>query len=111
MPALGKRSFKGESGTAYRFQLYAYGTRLRKRSGVFVVTNRTRRSEGGYDHDVLYVGQSEDLSRPFVDATHNDELVTLGANCICLLSDLSQESRLAKKRDLIASLHPLCNAN
>jgi hypothetical protein len=33
----------------------------------------------------------------------------LGANCICVQSDQSQESRLGKQRDLIATFSPACN--
>lgn len=109
MAALGKRSFRGQSGQAYPFRVYALGTRFRKLSGVYVVTNRSRRAEGGYQHTVLYVGQTDDFSTPLSQQSGTATLQEHGANCICLMADGAEASRLAKTRDLVASLQPVCN--
>jgi len=109
MPALGKTAFKGASGQAYGFKVYALGTRFRKLSGVFVITNRSNSANGGHRHTPLYVGQTGDLSQPLAEHRKANAFREHGANCVCLLSDASETSRLAKKQDLIAAFRPVCN--
>ena len=109
MASLGKARFKGASGKMYRFRVYALGTRFRKLSGVYVVTNRTSNTNGGHRHAIVYVGQTEDLSQPFDKHRKADAFRQHGADCICLLSDDSEESRLAKEKDLVAAFRPVCN--
>ena len=109
MASLGNTRLKGASGKAYRFRLYALGTRFRKMSGLFVITARSHCEDGGHVHKAIYVGQTEDVSQPFDRHRKAKEFVKYGANCICLQSDDSEESRRAKERDLVARLHPVCN--
>ncbi len=109
MASLGKKTFKGESGELYRFKLYSLGTKLRKLSGVYVITNRSCDGEGGYRHVALYVGETEDFSQPFERHHKSEDFHKHGANCIGLQLDESEESRVAKQRDLVARFHPVCN--
>jgi len=109
MASLGKAVLKGASGKAYRFKIYALGTRFRKLSGVYLITTRVNDANGAHRHVPLYVGQTEDLSQPFAQHHKADVFARHGANCICLLSDKSEESRSAKEQDLIAAYHPVCN--
>jgi hypothetical protein len=109
MPSLGKAFFTGQSGRTYRFRVFALGTRFRNRSGVYALTSRTRNTNGGPHHVVLYVGQTADFSQPLAQHCKADAARQRGADCICVLSDDSEESRLAKEKDLIAAFHPACN--
>ena len=109
MPSLGSTAFKGRSGRAYRFKVYALGTKLRRLSGVYVVTKRRRNEQGKYGHIALYVGQTEDLSQPFDQHHKAAEFLRRGANSICLQSDDSEDSRVVKQGDLVAALRPACN--
>lgn len=109
MPALGKTAFKGASGRVYAFKVYALGTHFRKLSGVYVITNRSNTADGGHRHQPLYVGQTEDLSQPLGGHRKAEVFLEHGANCVCLLSDASEDSRIAKERDLIAAFQPMCN--
>ncbi len=109
MPSLGKTVLKGKSGKAYRFQVYPLGTRFRKLSGVYVVASRTRGTSGGLHVVPLLIGQNEDLSRPFKKHRRAREFLQHGANCVCLQSDSSEDSRLETKHDLVDALHPVCN--
>ena len=109
MPSLGHTAFNGKSGRAYRFKVYALGTKLRPLSGLYVVANRSRDTEGEYQHIPLYVGETEDLSQPFAAHHKAAEFERHGANSICLQSDTSEESRVLKQRDLVAALQPACN--
>jgi hypothetical protein len=109
MASLGKIVFKGVSSKKYRFTVYPLGTRFRKLSGVYVITKRSRKAEGPYRHLALYVGHTEDFSQPFGRHRKAKEFRKRGANCICLQSDKSEESRLAKQQDLVAAFHRVCN--
>ena len=109
MPSLGKAMFKGASGKTYRFRVFALGTRFRNRSGVYAVTSRASKGSGGHQHVILYVGQTEDFSQPFAKHRKAGAVQQRGADCICVLSDESEESRLAKEKDLVAAFHQVCN--
>ena len=109
MASLGKKVFKGKSGTEYRFKVYPLGTRFRKISGVYVIGSRFQGQSGGRRLAPLYVGHTEDFSQPFDQHHKAKHFTEQGANCICVQSDAVEESRVAKERDLVASLHPVCN--
>lgn len=109
MATLGKTICRGHSGEVYRLKVYALGTRLRKESGLYVITCRSRNAEGGYRHVPVYVGQTEDLSQPIGRHRRLQQFKEHGANCICLQPDVSEKSRRAKEADLIAKYHPVCN--
>lgn len=109
MASLGRTVLTGESGVNYRFRIFALGTKFRKKSGVYVITNRSNNDEGVHRHTTLLVGQTEDVSQPFERHSKARALAEHGANCICLHPDESEASRLQKERDLVASLHPVCN--
>jgi hypothetical protein len=109
MASLGKMIFKGKSGTAYRFKIFPLGTRFRKISGVYVIGSRLHGADGGHRVVPLYVGRTEDFSQPSDRRRKAKGCAEQGANCICVQSDAVEESRVAKERDLIASLHPACN--
>ena len=109
MASLGNIIFKGGSGTQYRFKVFPLGTRFRKLSGVYVIANRDRGVNGGQKHTVLYVGHTADFSQPFDKHGKAKDCADHGANCICVQSDVSEDSRVEKQRDLVAKFTPECN--
>lgn len=109
MASLGKTAFRGGSGKAYRFRVYALGARFRKLSGLYVFASRLHREEGGYRYVALQVGHTEDFSELAGQHGNAEELTQRGANCVCLQKDPSEESRLAKHQDLVAAIHALEN--
>jgi hypothetical protein len=109
MASLGKATFQGDTGNQYRFQVFPLNTRFRKISGIYLIAYRCNSKQGGHRHKILYVGNTEDFSQPFEKHRKAQNLVRLGANCICVQSDKSEESRLGKERDLIATFSPACN--
>ena len=109
MPALGRFVFHGKSGKSYPFKVYPLGTRIRKISGVYVIASRVPGRNGGHRLVAVYVGHTEDLSQPFAKHRKAKEFTKQGADCVCLQSDDSEESRLAKQQDLVAGLQPACN--
>jgi hypothetical protein len=109
MACLGKTSFKSKSGIRYRFKVFPLNTRFRKIGGVYLIACRDRCDEGGHGHKILYVGASEDFSQLCETHRKTQDLLQFGANCICLQSDQSAESRSKKESDLIAAFSPVGN--
>ena len=109
MASLGKAKFKGDSGKQYRFKVFPLSARFHKLSGIYLIACRAHAADGGHRHKILYVGHTEDFSQPFDKHSKAQDLVRLGANCICVQADASKESRLAKQRDLVATFSPACN--
>lgn len=110
MASLGNTTFKGRSGRQYRFKIFPLGTRFRNRSGVYVITHRDRGLNGGQRHTILFVGHTQDFSLPFDKHSKAKDLAQHGANCICVQSDESEQSRVQKEQDLIAAFSPKCNS-
>ena len=109
MASLGRTSFKSKTGKQYRFKVFPLGTRFRKLSGIYVIAYRARGADGSHRHKILYVGNTEDFSQPFEKHSKAQDLVRLGANCICVQRDLSADSRQKKEQDLIAAFCPAGN--
>jgi hypothetical protein len=106
MASLGKVTLTSASGERYRFRVFPLGTRFRSISGVYLITRRVTRVEGGHRHKILHVGGTEDFSKPFEGCRKAPDLVRFGANCVCVQSDVSAESRRKKERDLAATFGP-----
>jgi hypothetical protein len=109
MASLGKARFTSKSGNQYRFKVFPLNTRFRKLGGIYLIACRSHGDEGGHRHKILYVGSTTDFSQPFEKHRKAEDLVRLGANCICVQSDESAKSRQGKERDLIAAFSPVCN--
>jgi hypothetical protein len=109
MASLGKAMFKGDSGTQYRFKVFPLGTRFRKMSGIYLFACRVHGIDGNHRHKILYVGHTEDFSQPFEKHRKTELLMRMGANCICVQADRSEQSRLDKERDLITTFSPAGN--
>jgi hypothetical protein len=100
---------KGKSGREYSFEVYPAGTGFNQVGAVYVVTKRTRKSDGSATHEFLYVGETGDLSTRF-EAHHKQECFDeRGANCICVHLDSNEQSRLTKESDLLEGHHWPCN--
>jgi hypothetical protein len=110
MASLGKMTLTSTTDKRYRFKVFPLGTRFRSLSGVYLITQRTNRADGRHRHKVLYVGHTKDFSHPFDGRVKVPDFTKYGANCICVLSDVSIESRREMEKDLIASFSPVCNA-
>ncbi len=106
MASLGKVTLTSASGAQYRFRVFPLGTRFRSISGVYLITRRAIRVQGGHRHKILDVGGTADFSKPFDGDRKAEDLARFGANCICVQSEVSAKSRREKERDLIATFRP-----
>jgi hypothetical protein len=102
-------SFKGISGNSYTFNVHPWGVSLRSIGGVYVVTRAKPKLQGGRNHDVLYVGQTGDLSERFDNHHKADSFRRHGATDLCAMTEQSEKTRLAIEADLIAGYNPPCN--
>ncbi|MBW2118927.1 MAG: GIY-YIG nuclease family protein [Deltaproteobacteria bacterium] len=110
MAKLGTVTFTGVSGTDYEFNAYPWGTSFKKDFGaVYFVTRRTQKSDGGYSHTRIYVGQTEDLWVRFDDHHKQGCFDTYGADCVCIYGEQNEDTRLAIEQDLIDNYNQLCN--
>ena len=109
MADLGIMYYEGVSGTRYKFTVSAWGTPFNPLGAVYIVTDRVQNQQGGYTHEVIYVGQTGDLSERF-DNHHKVQCFNQNnRNCICTHLDANEASRLRKEADLIARYDPPCN--
>jgi predicted GIY-YIG superfamily endonuclease len=110
MAKLGTVTFKGSSGDSYEFNAYQWGTNFKEDYGaVYFVTKRTKKTDGGYSHTSIYVGQTEDLSTRF-DNHHKQECFdSHQKNCVCIYNEQDEDTRLEIEQDLIENYDPPCN--
>ena len=110
MSKFGTIQFAGKSGRQYEFEIYPWGTIFRKDFGaVYFVTKRSKKPDGGYSHERIYVGQTEDMSTRFDNHHQQACFDKRGANCICVHGEQVERTRLVIERDLIENYHPPCN--
>jgi hypothetical protein len=101
--------FSGKSGQRYDFYAYPIDQPLQTVGAVYVITRRYKNSRGGVSHHVIYVGDTHDLSTMLAKHPRRDCFLRRKANCIGAHVDEDQNSRTAKRDDLIQQLDPACN--
>jgi len=95
----------GASGGRYSFDVYSWGQAFRALGGVYLVLRRT--ANGNYD--VLYVGQTGDLSERF-DQHHKQGCFDRNQRThIGILLEGSEQRRLAIEQDLLGNYKTVCN--
>jgi GIY-YIG catalytic domain-containing protein len=99
-------SAKGASGTNYTFYVYPWGTDLKPIGGVYMVLRKPS-SNGNYD--ILYVGQTSDLSERF-DNHHKKPCFDRNRKThISAMVESSEQRRLAIESDLLGNRNTTCN--
>jgi hypothetical protein len=97
-------TFKGKSGERYRFQAWLLGTKFKAIGGVYIVTKRSfedRTFQTKASHQLLAIGQTNDLSVAFATRAENGKLTEQGANCICVYAVADEKRRLEIEMDLV----------
>ena len=109
MTKLADLTVEGKSGNKYEFEVYPRVTAFNPVGAVYLVTKRTKKSDGTGTHEFLYVGETGDLRTRF-DSHHKEDCFDeKGGNCICIHRDGSEKSRLAKESDLLEARNWPCN--
>ena len=96
---------QGRSGATYEFTVYPWGTPFKPLGGVYSVLRA--RTDGRYD--VIYVGQTGDLSERFDDHHKAGCFSRERARRIGVHVESEEQRRLAIESDLIANYNPPCN--
>lgn len=107
MGDLGIHVWTGQSGQKYRYTVYMYGTMFGPGPANFIFARETRAGQ----YQVLYVGQTQDLSEPFEDTVAGECLKQGRVTHVHVRhTDGREEVRRAERSDLISALNPPCNA-
>lgn len=94
----------GSSGMSYSFSVYPWGTEFQPVGGVYLVL---RAAEGRTD--VVYVGQTGDLSDRFDNHHKLYCFERNGKTHIAVMAEGVEARRLRIEQDLIRNYNPSCN--
>ena len=108
MAKLATAEFQGINGK-YSFNVYSWDTSFKPLGAVYCFSKRTVNPQGLGEHDILYVGITNDLSVRFNDHHKEGCAEKNGANCICIYQEDSEEARKQIEKDLISKHKPKCN--
>jgi hypothetical protein len=101
--------FSGQSGEKYQFFVYPLNESFKSVGAVYAVSRRYRDKKGGYSYHIVYLGETSDLATRLQHHRDSDCFARHHANCVCTHLDSDQDSRLAKKDDLLRNCTPDCN--
>lgn len=105
MPKLASWPLAGASGKTYDFEVYDWSTVFKAIGAVYVVSKREVDPNGKGSHEIIYIGQSGDLSERFENHHKIECFRRRGANCVSVHAENSQNARLQIEGDLLAG-HP-----
>lgn len=105
MAAEGKVTVKGISGAQYEFDIYRWGTSFTPVGGLYLVLKK--QPTGKYE--LLYVGQTGDLSERFDNHHKQSSFDRRGKTHIAVRGEATEKGRLAIEADLIQNYQPVCN--
>ena len=109
-------TIQGMSGAYYIFNVYGFSKfsdlsdAFKSISALYAFTKRFAKSAVSYTHDLIYVGETGNLSTRF-NNHHKENCIMRGnANCICIHSFYGSESeRLAAEADILNAFDLPCN--
>ncbi len=106
---LGTLALTGRSGRSYEFRLYVWRTVLKAVPAVYVVTERVIEPQREPTYNVVFVGNTEDVSGIFGGHVQQDCFDLHYANALGVLHEPDPAQREAIERDLVDALSPPCN--
>jgi hypothetical protein len=107
--SLGTIDYKGKSGKTYTFNIYAFDSSWNSVSAVYIVTHRVKNNNSGYTHTTIYIGQTDNLKERFSNHHKQGCFARNNANCLCILLETNEQTRLSIESDLLASHNTPCN--
>lgn len=105
MAAEGKVTVTGASGTQYEFEVYPWGTSFKPLGGVYLVLRKQLTGK----YDLLYIGQTGDLSERFDNHHQAPCFNRNGKTHIAVRLESSEPRRLNIETDLIQGNRTNCN--
>ena len=109
MSKIATLTVSGKSGNKYDFDVYSFNTSFKAIGAVYLITERTKKSDGGGSHSYIYVGETDDLSTRF-NSHHKAACFTRqNANCKCIFAEESENKRLSIESDILDNDNFPCN--
>jgi len=109
MPKIGTLDFTGISGHKYTFNVYPKNRVHKEKEAVYVVTHRTIKADASVDHNVLFIGETDNVKSAFDSHPKSEAFDREIANCICVYWEDHKETRSKICKDLKNFYHPPCN--
>ena len=108
MPRKSTINFSGQSGTVFTFDTQDISKTPTIRESVYFVTHRKINVFGAV-RDVVYIGQSVDITSKFPDHPKKACFQEHEADCLCIYAEDSEPERQRIYDDLINGYEPKCN--
>ena len=102
---LGTITLIGRSGSSYQFNIWGRSTKFNPAAAVYVQSKVA--SNGKYD--IIYVGQTGDLSQRPLDHHKTECFDRHGADKLLIRAEGNEQTRLNIETDLIQGYRPPCN--
>ena len=101
----------GKTRQKYKFTVHSKNVNFNAVGAVYAITRSYLKANGiTTTHNIIYIGQTSDLSYRF-DNHHQIDCFNLhNWNRICVHPDGNEASRLEKEHDLIDKYNPPCNS-
>ena len=91
---------KGISGVSYPFKVYVLNSKLRSVEAVFVISSRICQSDGRESHNLLYVGQTDDLAASLSYFQKLPWMKQNSANALLVLGEDEEQKRIEIVEDI-----------
>jgi hypothetical protein len=109
MATWGDMTFRGKSQVDYLFTASSLDTQFAEVGAVYFITRRFVNEHGEALYEGIYVGHTANLAEFNTRNRVHSLCEKLGANCICVHREDSEDDRVAIEADLIAEYIPPCN--
>ena len=108
MVAINNITFIGKSSFKYDFHAYPLDEEFYHIEAVYAVTHSFKNRFKKYNHRIIYIGETRDLSTCLKDHPEQTCFQEHDINCICVYPEKSQEKRLRIRGDLVGNYRPPC---
>jgi hypothetical protein len=89
--------------------VYPLNRGFKEKKAVYVVTRRSIKADGSVDHELIFIGETPNLSDAFENHAKSACFEKESANCVCVYWEDHEESRAKISEDLKSFYHPPCN--
>ena len=102
--------FTGKSEKKYKFEIFDINTEWNDNiSAIYIVTKRKQKDDGGYSHNIIYIGRTKDLKERHSNHHQQDCFDKHNANCICIYQEENEQKLIDIETDLIQGNTTKCN--
>lgn len=102
-------TFKGESGTVYRFEIHDLRASFRDVGGVYIFARKIPSPTGGQAYLPLYIGHADELGKRIRGHEKWPCVELAGGTSICVMPVGDEARRLEIEADLLAAYVTPCN--